>query len=97
MATLSFQGQGKLIKGTISVNPASMATLTSSVVTLTITGAVEGDTVILNPPAAGLTAGIIGGAAYVSAADTVKLPVFNMSAGTVDETAADWEYCLIRN
>jgi hypothetical protein len=35
--------------------------------------------------------------AVVSAADTVKLRVFNGSAGTVDESSGTWDYILIRS
>lgn len=83
-------------KGTIAVDLASMLTLTASEVTLTITGAAVGDTVIMNPLAAGNTAGIVFGGARVSAANTVKLRVFNGSAGTIDEASQLWDYCLIR-
>lgn len=94
--TLSLQGQGVIAKGTVSVDLASMLTLTASEITLTISGAVLGDSVILNPIAAGNTAGIIYGGARVSAADTVKMRVFNGSAGTIDEAAQVWEFILIR-
>jgi hypothetical protein len=94
--TLSLLGQGVIAKGTVSVDLASMATLTGSEITLTITGAVLGDTVIMNPVAAGNTAGIIFGGARVSASNTVKMRVFNGSAGTIDESAQTWDYCLIR-
>lgn len=96
VTTGSLQGAGAVIKGTVAVDLASMATLAGSEITLTITGAAVGDTVILNPVAAGNTAGIIYGGARVSAADTVKLRVFNGSAGTIDEASQTWDYCLIR-
>lgn len=87
----------KVVKGTIAVNPSSLLTLTGEVLTLTITGAAVGDAVILHPPAAGLTAGMLVGQAYVSATDTVKVAVFNGSAGTIDEASATWIYTLIRS
>lgn len=96
MATLKFQGQGELVLGTVSVNPASISTLAVGEVTVTITGAVEGDSVIMTPPAAGLTAGLIVCDARVSAADTVKIRIYNSTGGSVDEAAATWAYCLIR-
>jgi hypothetical protein len=96
MSQLSFQGQGVLIKGTVSVNLASMATLAGSEIELTVADAVLGDTVVMNPVAAGNTAGIIYGGARVSEAGKIKLRVFNGSAGTIDESAQTWEYCLIR-
>lgn len=97
MATLSFQGQGTLIKGTIAVDLPSIASAAVGEVTLTITGAAVNDTVIMNPVAAGNTAGLVFGGARVSAANTVKLRVANLSGGTVDEASQTWDYCLIRN
>jgi hypothetical protein len=94
--TLAFQGQGKLIKGTIAVDLPSIASAAVGEVTLTISGAVVGDSVIMNPVAAGNTAGLVFGGARVSAADTVKLRVANLSGGTVDEASQTWDYCLIR-
>jgi hypothetical protein len=87
----------KVVRGTIAVDPASMLTLTASVKTLTITGAVVGDTVVITPGAAGFTAGILIGAAYVSAADTVKVDLFNATAGTVDNASLTCDYTLIRS
>ena len=96
MATLSFQGQGAVVTGTVSVNLPSIADGDVGEATVTITGATVGDTVIMTPPAAGLTAGIAVCEARVSAADTVKIRAVNGSGGTVDEAAGTWNYCLIR-
>jgi hypothetical protein len=87
----------KIVKGTVSVNPASLATVTAADLSVTITGAAVGDAVIMNPPAAGLTAGLFATDVWVSAADTVKIRFYNGSAGTIDEAAADWTYTLIRS
>lgn len=87
----------KIVRGTIAVDAASMLTLTASVATLTITGAATGDTVIITPGTAGFTAGIMIGAAYVSAANTVKVDLFNATAGTVDNASLTCFYTLIRS
>lgn len=87
----------KILKGTVSVNPSSLTTDTGEILTITLTGAVAGDTVILHPPAAGIDAGIMVGQAYVSAADTVKVQLWNLTGGTVDVAAANWIYTLIRS
>lgn len=86
----------KILKGTVSVNPANLADGAEADTSITITGAAVGDTVILNPPTAGLTAGILICGAWVSATDTVKVRLANQSGGAVDEAAADWSYCIIR-
>jgi len=95
MATLSFQGQGAVIKGTVTVNPASISSAAIGETSVTITGALAGDTVIMNAPAA-IETGCVW-SAYVSAADTVKLRIANLSGGSLDCASATWDYCLIRN
>jgi hypothetical protein len=96
MATLSFQGQGAVITGTVAVDLASVAAGAVTEKQLTISGAAAGDFVALFPPAAGLTAGLCVTQAYVSAADTVKVRVINGSAGTIDESSGTWGYLIVR-
>lgn len=87
----------KILKGTITVNPASVLTLATTEVTVTLTGAVAGDVITVNPPAAGLTAGMVVCDARVSATDEVKIRIFNGSAGTVDEASGTWLYTILRS
>ncbi len=87
----------KIIKGTIAVDLASVATRTVTEVTLTITGAAVNDVVIMNPLAAGNTASLIFGGARVSGTNVVKLRIFNNSDDTVNEAEQIWDYCLIRS
>ncbi len=87
----------KIIKGTIAVDLASVATHTTTEVTLSITGAAVGDIVVMNPVAAGNTAGLIFGGARVASTGVVKLRVHNSSTSTVDEAEQVWDYCLIRS
>ena len=84
-------------KGTVSINPSSISAGAVGEETITITGAVVGDEVILHPPAAGLTAGLVVCDARVSAADTVKVRLFNSTGAPIDEAAASWIYVLIRS
>lgn len=87
----------KILKGTVSVNLASLATVTAADLDVTITGAAVGDAVILQPPAADMTAGLLVCQAWVAATDTVTVRVYNASGGTIDEAAATWIYTLIRS
>ncbi len=87
----------KIVKGTVSVNLASMDTLTSADLDVTIAGAAVGDAVILQPPAADMTAGLLVCQVWVAAADTVTVRVYNSSGGTINEAAANWIYTLIRS
>lgn len=87
----------KVIRGTVAVDPASLNDTTTADTSITITGAAVGDTVIMNPPTAGLTAGLLICGAWVSATDTVKVRIRNESGGTIDEASGTWSYCLIRS
>lgn len=93
---LTVGSSGSAIKqistGTVSVNPASIGDNDVGETTVTLTGVAAGDIVILVPPAAGITAGLMAGEARVTAADTVKVRIVNASGGSVDEAAASWTY-----
>jgi hypothetical protein len=81
--------------GSISVNPASIATLASAETAVTIAGAAVGDIVIMNVPAA-LETGLVFSGARVSAANTVQVRLSNITAGAVDGAALTWTYQIIR-
>jgi hypothetical protein len=83
-------------KGSVAVNPASIADNDIGVTDVTISGAAVGDIVLMCPPTAGLTAGLMAGVPHVSATDTVKLPIANLSGGAVDEASASWSYMILR-
>jgi hypothetical protein len=93
-------GQGtaisKVLRGTVSVNPSSVAANSVSTQTVTITGAATGDSVVLNPPAAGLTAGLLVTQVRVSAADTVSVTYYNTTGSAIDEGSGTWNYLLVR-
>lgn len=82
-------------KATVSVDLASISTLAVVETSVTVTGAATGDAVIATPPAA-LAAGLMVVGAFVSAANTVKLRVYNSTGGSIDEAAANWVFTLIR-
>lgn len=87
----------KVVKGTVTVDPASVNADTVSSQTFTLTGAVVGDSLILNPPAAGLTAGMVVGQWFVSDADQITIVFFNQTGAPIDLASADWNYTLIRS
>lgn len=84
-----------IAKGTVSVDPGSLTTLTSSETSVTISGVAVGDMVIMNPPAS-LETGLVFSGARVSATDTVLVRLSNMTAGSVDGAALTWSYTIIR-
>jgi hypothetical protein len=84
----------KILKGTVAVNPASIAAGAELAVAITISGVTAGDSVILNPPAAGLTAGMSIMSVRASATDTVTVRLRNDSGAPIDEASATWTYCI---
>ena len=84
-------------KGTVTVNPADLAAGDTADESITISGAAVGDLVILQPPAAALTAGLIIGQAWVSATNTVKARLYNPTGGAINEASGTWSYALIRS
>jgi hypothetical protein len=86
----------KVLKGTVTIDPTSINATTFSSQTFTLTGAVAGDTLILNPPAAGLTAGLFVLQHFVSGADTITICFYNSTGAPIDQASGSWNYTLIR-
>jgi len=86
----------KVLRGTVAIDPASIATDAVSSQTFTLTGAVVGDSIEVNPPAAGLTAGLVVSHVYVSAADTITIVFHNTTGDAIDEASASWTYLIVR-
>lgn len=86
---------GEVLKKTVSVNPPSIAANDGDVVAVTVTGAVVGDEVVAIAPS-DLEAGLFPGQAWVSAANTVQLPLYNYTGGAIDGAAKNWSFVLRR-
>ena len=86
----------KVIKGTVTIDPASVNATTVTTQTFTLTGAATGDTLILNVPSGGLTAGLLVLQARVSAANTVSVTFYNTTGAPIDEASASWTYQIVR-
>jgi hypothetical protein len=80
------------LSATATLNFASIAAGASEDLTITLTGAVVGDSVDLGLPAAP-TAGIVF-IAFVSAADTVTVRATNITGGAVDPASATYRVTL---
>lgn len=85
-----------ILVGSVSVDPASIAAGAEGTTAVTIAGCNPGDVVVMNPPAAGITAGLGIRRCYVSAANTVSLVLGNTSGGAIDQAAGAWSYAIIR-
>jgi hypothetical protein len=79
--------------GTAAVDPPSMAAGAKTSITFTAAGAVVGDAVQVQPPAA-LETGLVVVAARVSAADTVQVDLYNPTAGVIDGASRTWSYIV---
>ncbi|WP_144029093.1 hypothetical protein [Paenibacillus rigui] len=78
----------------ITFDPPSLATVTGALSSaITVTGAALGDRVEVFPPYD--TQGVIA-FPFVSAADTIKISLFNPTAGTIDLASGTWTVHVIR-
>lgn len=80
--------------GTFTLDPGSIASGAQAEQTATITGVSTADKVLVFPPAA--FEALLVGSARVTAADTVKFMLGNLSGGAVDAASATWTYLAIR-
>lgn len=72
----------------ISIDPASVATITTAEQTFTVPGLKVGDFVAVSK--GNHSTGCIAGTARVSAADTLAVQFVNPTAGGVDSAASTW-------
>jgi len=83
-----------LIDADITFDPPSLATVTGALSSaITVKGAALGDRVELFPPY-DLQGVMVQG--FVSAADTVKISMFNPTGATVDLASGTWKVLVIR-
>lgn len=87
----------KVLKGTVSVTIPALLTATNADVTVTITGAAAGDLVQVTPLAAAMEANVAIVGAFVSAANTVKVRVANIGAGTLTGSTTNFTYMIVQS
>lgn len=87
----------KVLRGSVTIDPASITATTVDTQTFTLTGAVAGDSLILNGPTAGIDAGVLICQAWVSGANAIKITFNNTTGGAIDIASATWFYTLIRS
>lgn len=86
-----------IIRGQVTLDPASVGSTTVADQAITITGAAVNDTVIVNPPTTALTAGLLVLQSHVSVANTVTVRLYNTTGAPIDLASGSWTYCLIRS
>lgn len=89
---------GQAIKGisvyTVSINPASVATITTAEQTFTVNGLQVGDIPVVVKPS--LTAGLGIANARVSAANTLAITFVNPTAAAIDAAAENYTILAFR-
>lgn len=92
-------GGTDLVKGfrftSTTIDPPSIAAGAEAAVTFTITGAVVGDFVSMNRPAA-LEVGLVFNGCAITGANTATLYLFNATAAPIDGASLSWLYLWIR-
>ena len=84
----------EVINATTTFDPASLTTYTGATSSgVTVTGAALGDFVIVSAPYD--RAGVLA-QGYVSAANTIKITVFNATSGTVDLASGTWKIKVLK-
>jgi hypothetical protein len=96
-------GSAELINTIISNNSAVIgpdfrgtATSLGNNLISNTSGLAVGDSLTLNPPAAGLTAGLLVNQSYVSAANQITVVFFNATGSAIDAASANWNYMFVR-
>jgi hypothetical protein len=81
------------VTGTVTLDPSSLLTDAVANNDVTVTGLATTDTVLVVPPIT-LEAGLVVQSAVVSAADTLRVRIQNVSAGTVNGASATWTWLI---
>lgn len=89
-------GPAGVLAYSATITPASLASLATVENTVTCTGVKVGD-VIVATPESGLQSGLVFAWGRVSAADTVKIAIGNMTAGALTPTSQTWDIRAIRS
>lgn len=84
-------------RGTASVVVSALAAGAEEDISVTVTGAQVGDSIMFNPTIAAAETGLGIMACWVSAADTVILRVSNFHTNALAGSTANWPYLLVRS
>lgn len=81
-------------KGTVSIDPGSIATVTRAGTTFALPGAKAGDVLVMQPPAA-LNDDLLFVGCDVTADDVGTVYLYNPTGSGIDDTARTWRWFLI--
>lgn len=82
-------------KTTVSIEHGDATAAAVTVATGTISGLRTTDEVVVNPPST-LPATLAVGAPYVSAANTISVPLVNPTAGAITAGTNTWDVTILR-
>jgi len=85
----------KTLQKTSTLDFPSITSLTTSTLTVTLTGAADGDLVYIGVPSAAYTAGLIF-TARVSATDTVSIDCYNSTGSNIDPASASFKISIVK-
>jgi hypothetical protein len=88
------ESRKRAILGSASLDFGSIATTATAELTITVLGAAAGDVVAVGPPS-DLDAGLLA-TAYVSAANTVTVRLYNSTGGAIDPADSVWNVAVIK-
>jgi hypothetical protein len=77
-----------ILEGSATLNFGSIAAGATETLTVTVTGAADGDQAIYGIPATAKTAGLIFGTAWVSSSNTVSIEAYNSTLLPIDPNSA---------
>lgn len=86
----------KTLTNTATLDFPSVASLGTQTLTITLTGAVDGDIVSIGIPSAAKTTGLIYGTPWVSSANTVSIEVYNSTVGAIDPASGTFRASVTR-
>lgn len=86
--------QPSATSGTVAADPGNIAAQTRGSVDVTIAGVAPGDIVIMNPPD-GLNAGLAFAGCRVTAANTVRIYLSNLTGAGIDDGSLNWDFFWI--
>jgi len=83
--------QSSATSGTVAADPGNIAAQTRGSVDVTIAGVAPGDIVVMNPPD-GLNAGLAFAGCRVTAANTVRIYLANITGAGIDDGSLNWDF-----
>lgn len=85
----------KGLSGSATLDFSSISAQTGSELTITVTGAADGDDVLVSPPNASFNAGVVY-KARVSSSNTVSVTAYNITTGSIDPASGTFKVTVIK-